>query len=233
MPSVHLTPCSQMMWSSQTLLYAAAVYGGQVFEKCGAKGTRTPGLLDANQIFGVFLRRLASPDEASTCADRRRVSAHVARSRTPLALCLALLRHPSGLGDATCGARRFAPAASPQMAVTGFLSSRNQEMAGQSTSLGQMALARLSAEASWLVPPDTAETRVSASPRCVAELCLNGNQAAPLRGARPGVSTGLCPGRPARRTPGRPYPAACEFLSAPERMPAVLLSYPGNLVPQP
>ena len=27
-------------------------------------------------------------------------------------------------------------------------------------------------------------------------------KAAPLRGAAPGVSAGLCPGRPARRTPG-------------------------------
>jgi hypothetical protein len=132
---------------------------------CGAKGTRTPGLLDANQIFGVFLRRLASPDKASTCSDRRRVSVHVARSRTPLALCLALLRHPSGLVGVTGGARAFAPAASPQMAVTGFLSSRNQEAARQSTNFGQMALARLSDKASWLMPPDTAETRVSASPR--------------------------------------------------------------------
>ena len=34
MLSVHLTPRSQMMWSSQTLLYAAAVRGGQAFEKC-------------------------------------------------------------------------------------------------------------------------------------------------------------------------------------------------------
>jgi len=58
-----------------------------------------------------------------------------------------------------------APAASPQMAVTGFLSSQNQEAAGQSTNFGQMALARLSDKASWLMPPDTAGTRVSASPR--------------------------------------------------------------------
>jgi hypothetical protein len=147
---------SATLWAPLTLPYQMRGVGARcctpllyIGDRCskmrGAKGTRTPGLLDANQIFGVFLRRLASPDEAPTCADRRRVSAHVARSRTPLALCLALLRHPSGLGDATCGARRFAPAASPQLAVTGFLSSRNQEMAGQSTNLGQMALARLSA----------------------------------------------------------------------------------------
>jgi hypothetical protein len=47
----------------------------------GAKGTRIPGLLDANHIFCVFLRRLTSPDEASTCGDRRRVSVGVAGCR--------------------------------------------------------------------------------------------------------------------------------------------------------
>src|SRR2546429_7750918 len=62
----------------QLLLLVAQRRGGLgILLTCGAKGTRTPGLLDANQIFGVFLRRLASPDEAPTCADRRRVSAHV------------------------------------------------------------------------------------------------------------------------------------------------------------
>jgi hypothetical protein len=37
-----------------------------------------------------------SPDEPSTCGDYRRPSVDVARSRTPLALCLALLDGPSG-----------------------------------------------------------------------------------------------------------------------------------------
>src|SRR5580704_17080565 len=59
---------------------------------CGAKGTRTPGLLDANHIFCVFLRRPVSPDEPFTCGDCRKPSVGVARSLAPLALCLALLR---------------------------------------------------------------------------------------------------------------------------------------------
>jgi len=56
-----------------------------------------------NQIFCVFLRRLVSPDEASTCGYCRWPSAVVARSLTPLALCLALLVHPSDLGGGVRG----------------------------------------------------------------------------------------------------------------------------------
>ena len=85
-----LIPGDQMMQNRCPVLYAAAVRGDRRSKMRGAKGTRTPGLLDANHIFCVFLRRLTSPDEASTCGDRRRASVGVARSRTPLALCLAL-----------------------------------------------------------------------------------------------------------------------------------------------
>ena len=63
---------------------------------CGAKGTRTPGLLDANQIFWVFLRRWTWPDGPFTCGDCRRLSVGVAPSLAPLALCLALWGRPSG-----------------------------------------------------------------------------------------------------------------------------------------
>ena len=86
-----------------------------------------------------------------------------------MALCLALLRHPSGLGGGTHSARGFTSAASPQVTVTSFPASRKQRTAGQSTNSGHLALARLSDEASWLVPPGTAETRVSPA-RCRA--CL-------------------------------------------------------------
>jgi len=58
-------------------------------------------------------------------------------------LSLALLRHPSGLGGATRGARDFISAASPQMPVTGFAASRYKETAGQITNSGHLALARL------------------------------------------------------------------------------------------
>src|SRR5689334_349709 len=57
---------------------------------CGAKGTRTPGLLDANHIFRVFLRRWTCPDGPSSCGDCRQLSVDVAWSLAPLALCLAL-----------------------------------------------------------------------------------------------------------------------------------------------
>jgi len=49
-------------------------------------------------------RSRTGPDEPFTCGDCRRPSAGVAWSRTPLALCLALLSHPSGLGGESCGA---------------------------------------------------------------------------------------------------------------------------------
>jgi len=84
----------------------------------GAKGTRTPGLLDANQIFCVSLRGWKSPDGQFTCGDRRRLSVGVARSLAPLALCLALLRHPSGRGGGTRDARVLTPTASPQAAAS-------------------------------------------------------------------------------------------------------------------
>jgi hypothetical protein len=57
----------------------------------GAKGARTPDLLVANHISCVFLRRLASADELSTCGDCCRLSVGVAWTLAPLALCLALL----------------------------------------------------------------------------------------------------------------------------------------------
>jgi hypothetical protein len=140
----------------------------------------------------------------------------VARSRTLLALCLALLRHPSGLSDATRGARGSAPAASPQMAVTGFLSSRNQEAAGQSTNFGQMALARLSDKASWLMPPDTAETRVSASPRLSLATLPNYalvesrrlRCAPPQPGAAPRHTPAPVPATPSPRSTASPAPTS-------------------------
>ena len=50
MPSAPLMQRCQMMASSYPSLYGAALHGGQAFEGMrGAKGTRTPGLLDANQ----------------------------------------------------------------------------------------------------------------------------------------------------------------------------------------
>ena len=131
---------------------------------CGAKGTRTPGLLDANHIFCVFLRRPVSPDEPFTCGDCRRPSAGVAWSRTPLALCLALLSHPSGLGGESCGADG---ARSREIVAGGADRScceARPRTAGQSTNFGHLALAIFSVGASWHVPPDTTETGVLTKP---------------------------------------------------------------------
>jgi hypothetical protein len=57
------TPCRQMKPSNHTVLYGAALHGGQVFDKfSGAKGTRTPGLLDANQtLFQLSYSPVLSP----------------------------------------------------------------------------------------------------------------------------------------------------------------------------
>jgi hypothetical protein len=167
---------------------------------CGAKGTRNPGLLDANQIFCVFLCRLTSPDEAFTCGDRRRVSVGVARSRTPLALCLALLRHPSGFGGGTRGASGSTCTASPQVVVMGFPASHDQETAGEGTNCRHLALARFSDEASWQVPPDTAETRCShqAHVALPSRAVLRQGGSAALRRRINATLTARRPGRPSR-----------------------------------
>ena len=173
----------------------------------GAKGTRTPGLLDANHIFCVFLRRLASPDEALTCGDRRRVSVGIARSRTPLALCLALLRHPSGFGGGARGASGSTCTASPQVVVMGFPASHDQETAGGGTNCRHLALARFSGEASWQVPPDTAETRCShqAHVALPSRAVLRQGGTATRR-RWPGVSAGLSlRGPPGARRATRPH----------------------------
>ena len=174
----------------------------------GAKGTRTPGLLDANHIFCVFLRRSTSPDDPSTCGDCRRLSVGVARSRTPLALCLALLRHPSGLGDAARGASGSTCAASPQVVVMGFPASHDRETAGEGTNCRHLALARFSYEASWQVPPDTAETRCSVHPkstsRCrVAPFFRQGGALRAAAGPASAAASGLGRPRPPHAGPRR------------------------------
>ncbi len=155
----------------------------------GAKGTRTPGLLDANHIFCVSLRRSVSPDDPPTCGDCLWLSVDVARSRTPLALCLALLRHPSGLGGAASGASGSTCTASPQVVAMDFPARHDQETAGEGTNCRHLALARFSYEASWQVPPDTAETGVptKSTSRCRVVPFFRRGGAAALR--RPGCAS--------------------------------------------
>jgi hypothetical protein len=125
-----------------------------------------------------------------------------------LALCLALLRHPSGLGDAIRGARGFTPATSRQLAVIGFPASRDQETAGQSTDYDHLALARLSAEASWQVPPDTAETRCSHQAHVALPSCavLRQGGSAALRRWPTTIKAAHTACRPVRDLPSRSAP---------------------------
>jgi hypothetical protein len=87
---------------------------------CGAKGTRTPGLLDANHIFCVFLRRPVSPDEASTWGDRRRVSVGVTTEPDSVGSLFGSFGPSFWLGGRTRGARGSTLTASPQVLRTVF-----------------------------------------------------------------------------------------------------------------
>ena len=173
------------------------------FDLGGAKGTRTPGLLDANRIFCVFLRRLMSPDEPPTCGDCRRPSVDVARSRTPLALCLALLDGPSGSAAellALGGSDTHSIAAG---AEDRFPADNSQETAVQSTICLHWHLpVPLLKPSSWRIQTPLEHGRRAWASRHVAELSrLKGSRRRAARAAGPASAPGSALG-PARRTPG-------------------------------
>jgi hypothetical protein len=102
----------------------------------------------------------------------------VSRSLAPLALCLALLRHPSGLGPRNSWRPGLTPAASTQVAVARFLADRDQEIAGQIADFDLLGSCLTLYQALWLAPPESIETGVVRTAhsrhtvvgRCVAEL---------------------------------------------------------------
>jgi len=150
-------------WS--LLLYRSAAAMFADLARCSGPMVRSHGPAVARVVVPVGSGRRPRQGPVHSLSDRgslargRRTAAvpciaGIARAGpagSPLALCLALLRHPSVLGGGTRSARGFTPAASPQVAVTSFPAGRNQGTAGQSTNSGHLALAGLSDEAPWLV----------------------------------------------------------------------------------
>jgi hypothetical protein len=123
---------------------------------CGAKGTRTPGLLlDANHIFFVFLRRWTCQGGPFTCRDCRRLSAGIGLSRAPLARCLALLRHPSGSGGSDSRRSDFTPAALARLALVGVSLLAVPRNSRSKHQLTHLALGWFVTRAFWLAPPES------------------------------------------------------------------------------
>jgi hypothetical protein len=144
---------------------------------CGAKGTRTPGLLGANHI---FLRISTSPGEPSTCGDCRRLSVGVARSLAPLALCLALLRHSSGFGGKESWRSDLALTASAQVAAVRLPASSAKKPQVKAPIYPLWLLAgSLPGPSGWRLQNRLTQ-RVSRQASCVAESSRTLDQAAML-----------------------------------------------------